>query len=363
MNKRFIAVLALLVIGSVFFAACAPAAAEEPAAEEAAAEPEFTCALITPNPLGDRSFIDSSARGIEDANAELPVGCDIIETNGVSEHEAALRGAIAEGYDLVLGLAMDAELFVTLANEFPEQKFSSPSEIFVEDLPSNLVSYQIEVHEASFLAGLVVGSLTESKIVGVVNGGDSPGMNTFTYGFEQGVYEVCPDCEVLVSYLGFQFADPTLGLETALSQYEAGADIIYQVAGRSGEGVLEAAAQVGKYAIGVDSNQDYIQPGNIITSVIKRVDKTTYDSIAAVVDDTFQGGAFVVKGMDEGFAGLSWDEGSTAFEENGPEDMVAKLPEIKTLVEDYRAKILAGEYAVCDALNAETAECEAVLAK
>ena len=360
MNKRFLAVLAVLLIGSILFTACGSSETEEAAADEAA-EAEFTCALITPNPLGDRSFIDSSARGIEQANEELPVACDIIETNGVSEHEAAMRGAIAEGYDLVMGLAIDDELFAALAEEFPEQKFSAPSEVYLEDLPDNLISYQIEVHESSFLAGLVAGSMTDSKVLGVVNGGDSPSMNQFTYGFEQGVYEVCPDCEVLVSYLGFDFSNPTLGLETALAQYEGGADIVYQVAGRSGEGVLEAAAQVGKYAIGVDSNQDYIQPGSVITSVIKRVDQTTFDSIKSVVDGSYVGGSFIVKGMADGFSGLSWDEGSTAFEENGPEDMVAKLEDTKTLVEEYRAKILAGEYTVCDALNAETAECEAVL--
>ncbi|NPV41772.1 MAG: BMP family ABC transporter substrate-binding protein [Anaerolineae bacterium] len=362
------------MVGSLLFTACGSAKAEEAApaeeaaaeeaapAEEAAAEPEFTCALITPNPLGDRSFIDSSARGIEQANAELPVKCDIIETNGVSEHEAALRGAIAEGYDLVLGLAIDAELFVNLANEFPDQKFSSPSELFVEKLPANLVSYQAEVHESSFLAGIAAGMMTESKILGVVNGGDSPSMNQFTYGFEQGVWEVCPDCQVLVSYLGFEFSNPTLGLETALGQYDQGADIIYQVAGRSGEGVLEAAAQRNLYAIGVDSNQDYIQPGHVITSVIKRVDKCTYDSIASVVNGTFEGGRFISNGLAEGFSGLSWDEGSTAFEENGPAEMVAKLPEVKAKVEEYRAKILSGEYKVCDSLVPDTAECQAVLA-
>jgi len=85
--------------------------------------------------LGDRSFIDASARGIEKANKELPVKCDIIETNGVSEHETALRGAIAQNYDLVLGLAMDPEMFVSLAKEFPDQKFASPSELFLDSLP------------------------------------------------------------------------------------------------------------------------------------------------------------------------------------------------------------------------------------
>jgi basic membrane protein A len=312
--------------------------------------------------LGDRSFIDASARGIEKANAELPVKCDIIETNGVSEHETALRGAIAQDYDLVLGLAMDTEMFTSLATEFPDEKFASPSEIFLDTLPPNMIAYQIDVHESSFLVGLIVGSMTKTKTVGAVVGGDAPGLNQFYFGYKQGVLEVCPDCTVLVSYLGFEFSNPTLGLETALGLYDQGADIIYQVAGRSGEGVLEAAAQRDLYAIGVDSNQDDIQPGHVIVSMLKKVESTTFDPIKLVVDGTFEGG-FQRRGLKEGFAGLSWDEGSTTFETQGPADMTANLAEVKALVEEWRAKILSGEYKVCDAFFADTPECVALLAK
>ena len=360
MKKSIFYGLSLLVVASVVLTACGGAApATEAPATEAA---QFTCALITPNPLGDRSFIDASARGIEKANAELPVKCDIIETNGVSEHETALRGAISQGYDLVLGLAMDTEMFTGLAAEFPDQKFASPSEIFLETLPENLIAYQIDVHESSFLAGLIAGALTKSKIVGAVVGGDNPALNQFYYGYKQGVLEACPDCEVLVSYLGFDFSNPTLGLETALGLYDEGADIIYQVAGRSGEGVLEAAAQRDLYAIGVDSNQDDIQPGHVIVSMLKKVESTTYDPIKLVVDGEFTGG-FQRRGMKEGFAGLSWDEGSTTFADNGPADMTEKLPEVQALVEEWRTKILNGEYKVCDAFVPDTPECTELLAK
>jgi len=359
MKKSMIFVLSLLVVASMLLTACgAPAATEAPATEA----PKFTCALITPNPLGDRSFIDASARGIEKANKELPIKCDIIETNGVAEHETALRGAIAQNYDLILGLAMDTEMYVTLAKEFPDQKFASPSEIFLDTLPENLIAYQIDVHESSFLVGLIVGSLTKTKTVGAVVGGDAPGLNQFFYGYKQGVLEVCPDCKVLVSYLGFDFSNPTLGLETALGQYDQGADIIYQVAGRSGEGVLEAAAQRKLYAIGVDSNQDDIQPGFVIVSMLKKVESTTFDPIKLVVDGTFAGG-FQKRGLKEGFAGLSWDAGSNTFETKGPADLTSKLPEVKKLVEEWRAKITSGGYKVCDAFVADSPECVALLAK
>src|SRR3712207_739387 len=114
--------------------------------------------------------------------------------------------------------------------------------------------------------------LTQTKHVGAVVGGDSPGLNQFFWAYKQGVLEVCPDCQVEVGYLGFEFSNPTLGKETALAQYEAGADIIFQIAGRSGEGVISAAQEQGKYAIGVDANQDDIAPGHVIVSMMKRVD-------------------------------------------------------------------------------------------
>ena len=362
MKNRIWLLVSLLLVFSLLMTACGSAeeapAAEEPAAAEEVTEDVITAALITPNPLGDRSFIDSSARGAERANEELAAKVDIIETQGVAEHESALRAAITQGYDLVMGLAIDAELMMTLCDEFPEQKFASPSEIFADELPDNLVAFTINVHESSYLVGLVVGSLTETKVVGAVLGGDSPGINQFFYGYKQGVLEACPECTVLSSYLGFDFSNPTLGKETAVAQYDEGADIIYQVAGRSGEGVLAASAERDLYSIGVDSNQDEIAPGHVITSMIKRTDITTYKSVEMVVDGTYKGG-FYQLGLADGAAGLSWDEGSTTFEENGPAAMTEKIPEVKALVEEYRAKILSGEVVVCDALTDSTLETDA----
>ncbi len=343
----------LLVVFALILVGC-NAGGEESAAETS----DFSFALVLPNPLGDRSFIDSSNRGAEQAIEELGVSGNIIETNGISEHEAALRGAIQSGQDIVLGLAIDAELLLSLAEEFPDQLFGAPSDVFAESLPENVAAYQINVHEPSFLVGLVAGLMTETKTVGAVVGGDAPSLNQFFFAYKQGVQEVCPECEVLVSYLGFDFSNPTLGLETALSQYEDGADIVYQIAGRSGEGVLEAAAQTGNFAIGVDSNQDWIQPGSVIVSMLKRVDVTTYKLIESALKGEFKGG-FSALGMADGAAGLSWDEGSTTFADNGPDNMTAKLDDVKATVEEYRQRILDGDYEVCDALN-PTAACDGI---
>jgi basic membrane protein A len=355
-KKKVWYLLSILLIVSMVLTACA--SGDDAASDEAS----FSAAIVMPNPLGDRSFIDSSARGVAQANEELDVKVDIIETQGVAEHEAALRNAISQGYDLVLGLAIDSELLFTLCEEYPDQKFASPSEVFAAELPDNLIAWTINVHESSFLVGLIVGSMTETKVVGAVVGGDAPGLNQFFFGYKQGVLEVCPECEVLVSYLGFDFSNPTLGKETAAAQYDAGADIVYQIAGRSGEGVLAASAERDLYSIGVDSNQDDVAPGNVIVSMIKRVDITTYQSVKMLVDGTYSGG-FHLLGLADGAAGLSWDEGSTTFEDNGPAAMVDKLDDVKDLVQEYRDDIVAGDYEVCDALTdvaLETAVCAAL---
>ncbi len=351
--KSRVAVCAGLVIVALAAVGCQRQAAQPTS--------EFSFALVLPNPRGDRSFIDASARGAERAQSELQVKGTIIEARGVSEQEQAIRSALSQNPNLLLALAPEPEVIQKLSKEFPNQKFGVPSDIFVEKLPDNIAAFQINVHEGSFLVGLIAGMLTKTKTVGAVVGGDSPGLNQFYWAYKQGVLEVCPGCKVLVSYLNFDFANPTLGKEAALNQYDQGADIIFQVAGRSGEGVLSAAKEKGKFAIGVDSNQDDIAPGSIIVSMMKRVDISTFLLVKNTKEGNFKGG-FSIIGMKDGATGLSWDEGSTTFEKNGPKDMVDTLPSVKAKVEEYRKKILDGSFQVCDALN-PTAVCDKVKGK
>lgn len=327
------------------------AATEE--AAEAADNSDTSFAIILPNPRGDRSFIDSAASGAERAIAELGVEGQIIETAGVAEHDAAIRRAIQDSPDLIITIAVDASTIEEIADEFPDQLFAA-QETFFPEVPSyeNLALFNIYTHENSYLAGIAAGLLSRTKIVGSVGGGDFPGINLFIIGFEEGVKSVCADCQLLRSYVG-GFADPVTGKEQALAMYEQGADIIYQVAGRSGEGVLEAAAETGNFAIGVDSNQDDLYPGNVIVSAMKRVDNVVFGFVSGIINDTYTSGESV-GGMAEGYAGLSWDVGvcSRTFDEFGPEDMVAKLPEVRAAIDAAREQILSGELVVTNALTA-----------
>ena len=164
----------------------------------------------------------------------------------------------------------------------------------------------------------------------------------FIVGFEQGVKSVCADCKLLRSYVG-KFDDPVTGKEQALNLYAQGADILYQVAGRRGEGVLQAAKETGNFAIGVDSNQDDLYPGTVIVSAMKRVDNAVFDFVKTSAEGNFVGGTTNV-GLAEGFAGLSWDVGvcSRTFDQYGPADMVAKLPAVRAAIDKPAQEILDG---------------------
>ena len=327
----------------------------ETEAVEAPDNSDVSFYIILPNARGDRSFIDSAAAGAERAIAELGVTGIIVETAGVQEHDAAMRRAAQEEPSLVITIAVDASTVEEIVEEYDEQLFAA-QETFFDGTPEydNLALFNIFTHENSYLAGIAAGMLSRTGKVGAVGGGDFPGINLFIYGYQEGVLSVCPDCEIVTSYIGgaSAFSDPVRGKEIALGMYEDGVDIIYQVAGRSGEGVLEAAAETGNFAIGVDSNQDELYPGSIIVSAMKRVDNAVYTFVEGVVNDTYVPGESA-GGMAEGFAGLSWDVGicSRTFDEFGPEDMVEKLPEVRMAIEAAREAILAGDIVVRNALT------------
>ena len=333
--------------------ACLTPSEEVEETVEPADNSDVSFEIILPNPRGDRSFIDSAAAGAERALAELGVEGVIVETQGTQEHDAAVRRAVQDEPDIIITIAIDASIIEEIAEEFPDQKFGAQETFFFPEPPplENLALYNILTHENSYLAGIAAGRLTRTKTVGAIGGMDTPGINLFIIGFEEGVKSVCEDCQLVRSYVG-DFSDPVTAKEQALNLYEQGADILYQVAGRSGEGVLAAADETGNFAIGVDSNQDDLYPGTVIVSAMKRVDNAVFDFVLSVVNDTYVPGTTTV-GLAEGFAGLSWDEGvcSRTFDEHGPEDMVEKLPEIRQAIAEAREQILNGEIVVTNALE------------
>ncbi len=376
-RNQFVKILvAILVI--VMLAGCTPAAATEapaaPAATEAPAAPaatqpanqnvmptaapdqpteapadtgkQYKVALVI-SLLGDKSFNDSAARGIEFVNQQYTdVETKIIENQDVGEQQLAARAMAEQGFDLVITVGFgSADWTNEIAKEYPDTKFAIVDAVL--DAP-NGTGLTFREDEGSFTVGMVAAMLTKTKKVGYVGGMDVPLLRRFELGYIQGVKYVDPTIEVVSGWVG-AFDDPNKGKELALTQYAEGVDIIYAAAGKSGEGVLQASKEQGKFSIGVDSDQDYMQPGSVITSMLKRVDLAVLEAVKELRAGELAGGTKVF-GLKEGMVGSTFlYADDTVFLQEGPDDMVALIksdviPAIKAASE----KIKSGEMCVTD---------------
>lgn len=337
-------------------AAATEAAAEETKAEEAAAETEAAeaeksdapirvCIVYTGN-LGDKSYNDSCNMGAQKAVEDFGIELKSLEGGTADEWKANLLAACEEGYDLIIGASSNIADYITeYGPSYPDTKFAVIDTTV--DLP-NVESISFAQNQGSFLAGAAAAMFTqktdiegvnEDHIIGWVGGMDIPVLHDFYTGYEQGAKYIDPDIQILQSFAG-EWQNPLKGKELTLAQYDQGADIVMNVASGTGAGVLEAAKEAGKYAIGVDLNQDADQPGSVLTSMVKRVDNACYLVIQSVVEGTFEGGTTQYLDLSKG--GVSLTDFSVikeALGEQFPQDIMDKVDELSE-------KIISGEIVV-----------------
>ena len=216
------------------------------------------------------------------------------------------------------------------------------------NLLPNVANIVFKEHEGSFEVGYIAAKLSKTGKVAFMGGMDVPIIRKFQTGWEEGARYANPDVEFCAGYAG-SWGDPAKGKEIGLSCFEQGADVIFAAGGATGDGAYEAAAETGNYAVGVDSNQDYIQPGTMITSMMKGVDKSVYK----VIQDTIAANGQVFSSIDsyglaENFVGSTWlVDGTNLFKEQNP-DMAAEIDALVEEVAEVRAKIVSGEIVVTD---------------
>ncbi len=267
---------------------------------------------------GDKSFNDGAWNGAERAEKELGARVRFVEPGDGSDREAGLRLLAAENMDLVIGVGfIFTDDLLTLAREYPNVHFAGVDLALRTDeqgkvvpLPKNLAALKFREEEGSFLVGALAALVGGSKKVGFVGGMDIPLIHKFEQGYRQGVAAVCPDCEVIAQYAGVTpeaFRNPGKGKELALSQYQAGVNVIFHAAGSTGLGVFEAARANGKLGIGVDADQYLEAPGFVLTSMTKGVDTSVFDAIARVKNGTFEGGVYNF-GLAENGVGYVYDQ-------------------------------------------------------
>ena len=234
---------------------------------------------------GDKSFNDAAYAGLDRAKNELDVSVSTLEMGEGNDREAALRQLAQNGTQLVFGVGfLFSDDIKSLAKEFPNTKFACIDFTVTpgESLPANLVALKFREEEGSYLVGALAGLVSKSDKLGFVGGMEIPLIKKFEAGYRAGVLAVRPNAKLLVKYAGTTgaaFKDPTKGKELALAEYHDGADIIFHASGSTGLGVFEAARELHKLAIGVDSDQYDEAPGAILTSMVKRVDTAVFETI------------------------------------------------------------------------------------
>ena len=294
-------------------------------------------ALVVAGKFGDRSFYDSSKEGADRLAADLGVQVTTIECNN-ENHDIQMKNA-AEKANIVVCVGWEFYNVETIAPDYPEVNW-----IWVDNATSAPVSNVLNItyaqNEGSFLAGYIAAAVSETGVVGTVGGEDADTINDFIVGYTQGAEyygtENGKEISVVKNYSN-TYDDPAVGKDCAIALNDQGADVIFQIASACGDGVFEAAKEKGFYAIGVDSDQKYIDPEVIICSMKKEVGSSIYDAVKSYLAGDSRFGTTWTADMATGYVGIGY----------GDSGMTQQVPdEVKAAVEELAAKIASGEIVV-----------------
>jgi basic membrane protein A and related proteins len=289
----------------------------------------------------DKSFNEAAHAGAEAYKKETGTEYRDFEPTSDTQGEQAIRNFASRGYNPVVAVSFAwTSAMEKVAAEFPDTKFVIVDSVV--DLP-NVRSVVYKEEEGSYLTGILAGMASKSGKVGFVGGMDIPLIRKFACGYAQGVKAVKSDAQVfqnMVGTTGAAWNDPVRGGELAKNQIDQGADVIYAAAGASGLGVLQTAADNKKFSVGVDSNQNHLHPGSVLTSMVKRVDLAVYNAYKDTAEDKFTAGV-QANGIKE--------DGVTAAIDDNNKALIT--PEMQAAVDKAKADIVAGTVKVHDYMS------------
>ena len=280
----------------------------------------------------DKSFNEAAWRGAERFKTETGIAYREFEITSPVQREQVLRALCRRGVAIIVAIGFNqSEAVSTVSVEFPAVKFTIVDA--VAEGP-NVQSVVMREEEGSYLVGILAAMASKTGRIGFIGGIGIPLIRRFAAGYRAGARSVSPSIEVIETMVGdtpTAWSDPTRGGELARDQFGRGVDVVFAAAGATGLGVYQAAADLRKLAIGVDSNQNGIHPGTMLTSMVKRVDKVVYDAFSAARDNTWQAGTLSL-GLAEG--GIDW-----ALDGN---NRALITPEMESRVRTATADIVAG---------------------
>ncbi|HEU4775201.1 MAG TPA: BMP family ABC transporter substrate-binding protein [Telluria sp.] len=286
----------------------------------------------------DKSFNQSAFEGAERFKKETGIKYIEAQASSDTQAEQVLRGLARKKLDLIAAIGFSQTQAVQkVAAEFPTVRF-----VLIDGTAkgNNVNSVLFKEEEGSYLVGLAAAMASKSKKIGFVGGMDIPLIRTFSCGYFQGAKAANPKIETFSNMVGTTAAawnDPAKGGELARAQFDRGVDVVFAVAGGSGMGTLQTAKEKGKLAIGVDSNQNYLHPGSMLTSMVKHVDQGIYDSFMQMKNGTWKPGV-TFKGLKEG--GVDW-----ALDKD---NRAVVTPEMEKRVNEAKANIINGKVKVHD---------------
>ena len=328
---------------SVIFLSCSPSSNNTQKPQPVKHKKPFNVILITDvGGRGDKGFNDAGWAGCEDAKRRLAeggaeIGINAIESREQTDYVDNLNLA-AERADVVVALGfLIAESVQQTAPRHPKKSF-----IFIDGRieGKNIASFDFKSQEGAYLAGILAGYVSQTGIVSVLPGMDIPPVEAFASGYRAGVLTCGAlrgmELKALSATIG-SFNDPVKGKSLAQSLLGQKADILFQLAGNSGWGVIEAVRDTPErsFVIGVDINQDDLAPGKVLTSVLKRMDQVVSDQIQAVYNDSFHGGIFEV-GLKDGYVGLTQMVHTRQFV---PPEAISTLEKARTMIVNGTLKV------------------------
>jgi len=317
----------------------APVSALVAVAVLAAEEPAFSPAIVYDfGGKFDRSFNQSASEGAQRFTKETGIAVREFEVQNAAQREQAMQQMARRGATIIVAIGFtQASAVERVAKQFPHVKFTVVDAVV--DLP-NVQSVNFREQESSFLCGMAAALASKTGKVGFVGGMDIPLIRKFALGYVEGVHYVSPKAEVFENMAGTTpaaWGDPTKGAELAKSQFGRGADVVFHAAGATGIGVMQAAKDAGLLSIGCDSNQDYLHPGSVLTSAVKRVDVAVYQAYKAAQAGTWKPGQLVLGLAEEG-VDYSFDSYNDKI----------LTPEMKVKLDQAKADIISGKIKVSE---------------
>lgn len=286
----------------------------------------------------DKSFNEAAFHGAEKFEKETGIKFRDFEPTSDTQGEQAIRNFASKGFSPVVAVSFAwSSAMEKVSAEFPDTKFVIVDSVV--DKP-NVRSVVFKEEEGSYLVGLLAGMASKSGKVGFVGGMDIPLIRKFECGYEQGARAANAKIEVfqnMVGTTGAAWNDPVRGGELAKNQIDQGSDVIYAAAGASGMGVLQTAADSKKFSIGVDSNQNHLHPGSVLTSMVKRVDLAVYNAYSDAKNGKFTAGVQTLGVKEDGVAAAIDDNNKALI-----------TPEMKKAIEKAKADMIAGTLKVHD---------------